>query len=136
MPIHPYFDNIDNIPWLNAQYEKSDPIAFKFFVDVPNVINAFGATEVCKGKKLASKIETTFHAHKLGEFYAVKAAEEISNLDGYFCHPKSNQPQNEIECRFQNEVERFGTNYWKAVLYKTLLYDTWYLDNLLRKSTR
>ena len=66
--LHPYFDDIENDPWLKAEVIVDNPVGIRFFVEKP-----FTWDDV-----KMKRVEHHFKLFKLGQLYSLYAAEELT----------------------------------------------------------
>ena len=68
--LHPYYDSIEDDPWLSCELIEADPPGARFFVEPFSDWDSVMASRVCN----------QFKTLELGKLYASQAGRELSNL--------------------------------------------------------
>lgn len=119
--IHPYFDDIDNIPWLDAYLIEQEPpcLIYKVSTDL-NISNT-----------LKKRIKKQFTVLKLSELYSIMAAEVISGLKYHLNKIATTEGTDGVR-RYLNEhyesYKEYQVNSWQTVAYKTLANNYWFCN--------
>jgi hypothetical protein len=71
--LHPYFDDIEDDPWLRADVIHTAPAALRFYVDPPAEWD----------DTITARVRLHFKIIGLGALYAAQAAEEMLNIRHY-----------------------------------------------------
>lgn len=117
--IHPYFDDIENIPWLDACLKEQDP---------PCIIYKVSA-DLDISDTLKQRIEKHFNSLKLSELYSIMAAEVISGLKHQLNRIASAEGANGVQKYLKDLYEsykEYNLNCWQTVAYKTLANSDWF----------
>lgn len=125
--IHPYFDNIDHIPWLSARVIQSGLSKFEFFVDMSVV----SATDI----NLAHRINNHFTKLHLAALYSDHAALAMSDNAKAFSDLYSSNGPTAIKAHLDREalsLKASHNNSWKAVMYQAASSDHWFLNGGFR----
>lgn len=114
-PLHPYYDNIDDVIWLKAVlFKKNEGIVVDFFVD-----------ETLKNDNLDiyEKALCHFNIYELNSIFAIEASREISeNLLSWKKNLAKWGKQEFIDFLNDNilSYEKSQKNTWKTALYRAL----------------
>ena len=117
--LHPYYDDVDDKPWLFARVVEDIPPAIVFFANPPNI------WPVVKQER----VRTHFRTFQLSALYSTHAAAELVNihldlmriavrsgLDNLRCHLAEQQESREVVAR----------NSWQGAMYKALSESDWF----------
>jgi 5-methylcytosine-specific restriction endonuclease McrA len=125
--INPYFNDLQEIPWLCG---KINPQQDEFIVEFSVDRNVF------ENSILYRRYTTFFNMLELNKLYMAHSAQELGGLKKRLIkiYHKSGGKEKVIE--YLNEcieLEEYPLNHWKIVLYKTLLTDEWFLEEWLAR---
>lgn len=119
--IHPYYDDIGELIWLEAEVVESLPVSMVF-----NVQDFSASNEV-----LHARIINHFKTLSLGKLYAVHAAEELENIRGALvklqASPDDDALRNYLQLQHDSCNER-NPNSWNTAMYSALLASDWFND--------
>jgi hypothetical protein len=119
VPLHPYFDVIDNVRWLGAEVVEVAPSALRFFVAPPS-----GWDEI-----LIKRVRTHFRLLELARLYASEAAEELLNvrqqLSIIFQVSGMHGVKEELQLR-AHSCTQVRANGWRAVSYGAWAMSDWF----------
>jgi 5-methylcytosine-specific restriction endonuclease McrA len=117
--IHPYFDDIENEPWLFAKIIEDNDIAIIFYVEKPEIWT----------DTLFKRVKRHFEIFNLNALYSAHAAEELINinyalikvykfagLDGVRDYLKE----------FWESSEKANKNSWKTAMFRALYENQWF----------
>ena len=113
-PVHLYFDNIPNEPWLFA--ELDDNLAVTYYTNCPDSWD-------CELRSRVQKHLTFYNLHKL---YSIHAGEEIADKLGMWKNLIDYGGTELLKLSIESEcksIEQNDINSWKAALYRGLLSD-------------
>lgn len=118
--LHPYYDDIDNVTWLKARVNRTNPVSLTFYVERP----------VSWDDLLFARVESHFDSFHLKNLYAVQAARRLSglkkNLNDIF---SSGAGSNGIVRYLLNEANSnaaVSLNSWETSMYRGLQNDAWF----------
>ncbi len=117
--LHPYYDDIGEMIWLNAKVVESFPVSILFS------INDFSASD----KVLHTRITNQFELLSLGKLYASHAAEELENIRGALTDLKDLADDSSLGKYLQlqfNSCFRRNPNSWNTAMYRALLSSEWF----------
>jgi len=116
--IHPYYDDIENIQWLSAHIERTNPVTFIYTVS-NNVLD----------QVLTSRLKKHMEVFHLYELYTSHAGEELSNiiyqLQGVFNHGGANAVKAHLKEHFESRFMN-NKNSWQTAMYKAMYEDGWF----------
>ncbi|WP_343657874.1 hypothetical protein [Chryseobacterium sp.] len=120
--LHPYFDDIDQHPWLAARIIEAVPASFTFYIEA--------APEW--SQELISRIEKHMEVLKLNDLFSFHAAEELSNirfrLHKLFRAGGSAPVRDHlIECLEGYEDAKI--NSWQTAIYRAMSESEWFHSN-------
>jgi hypothetical protein len=122
-PIHPYFDFLDDDPWLTAVVVPSAPAALLFQVSPPSHWTP----------TLARRVENHFDRFALAPLYSSAAATELSNIRGTLrmlldvggqSLGRTLVQQRLVESAASRREARI--NSWQTAMYTALAADPWF----------
>lgn len=120
--LHPYYDDIDNVTWLKARVNRTNPISLTFFVERPPSWDDL----------LFARVKSHFESFQLKNLYAVQSARRLSglkkNLHDIF---SSGAGANGILIYLQNEGNSnaaISLNSWETSMFKGLENDDWFCN--------
>lgn len=117
--IHPYFDNVENDRWLEADVIQVQPAALQFYVSAPGNWSPL----------LAERVQRHFRMLKLSYRYGVEAAREVVNLANLmadlFVRGGTDEIRNYLE-EMKQTHEAARTNSWQTAMYAALSASDWY----------
>ncbi len=116
--IHPYFDDIENDPWLDAKIIKSAPCSFKYYVNPPKHWTPL----------LKKRVKFHFEKLQLAKLYSTQAAVELTiirnQLEKLFVKGK------DTVLKFLTESSdtrsKASVNSWQAVFYRSASQTKWF----------
>lgn len=121
VPLHPYFEDIDEQQWLKAAVEQTTPAAFRFYVEP-----ADNWSEV-----LAARVRLHFDVLGLGRLYGSHAAEELLNIRHQLVELHAlggaDIVRAELEQRAQS-CEAARLNGWRTATYQAMAQSEWFCD--------
>lgn len=124
--IHPYYDEIDDVIWLNTELKENDEIVFVFKVKRP--------TEW--GDLLYERVKNHFQIYRLNQVYSVQAAVEFEGIKRLLIN-MYNRSGGETVKRFLKEYiesyEFVNLNSWKCSMYRALHENEWFYNAWLVK---
>lgn len=127
-PIHPYFDDIENEPWLYARIIEEEEIAIIFEVEKPDSWTAV----------MHDRVKNHFKLFKLNALYSVHAAEELRNNLGLLiniCNKTGPVGVNEMLKEFYESNERVHLNSWRTAMYRALYENQWFCEYWISRQT-
>lgn len=117
--IHPYYDDIGGVIWLNAEIIEREPVAVVF-----NVAEFSSADEI-----LHARITQQFELLGLGKLYSSHAAEELENINGVLTAlkrvPDRNALVDYLQLQYDSCFDRHP-NSWNTAMYRALLSSEWF----------
>lgn len=113
--LHPYYDDISSIRWLESEvlYASSEPPVFKFFVNK----DAVGMSET-----LFKRLEFQFDSLKIDELYSKLAASELSGIEYYL--KKHLKGEIEVKSYLNGMADSkllMNANSWQAAMYRSMV---------------
>lgn len=124
--LHPYYDNIENVLWLNAIVNKTTPVSLSFNVKPPASWDAL----------LTSRVTTHLDCFKLNILYATQSARRLSgmkyNLDKIH---SSGAAQAGIKRYLADEAASnaaINLNSWETAMFRALSEDDWFCSTGFR----
>lgn len=119
--LHPYFDDVDQDPWLKAEVVQGAPPAVVFFVDPPQ-----DWTPV-----LTARVRHHFAAFGLAGLYGVQAAAELREiayeLEGVSAAGGEDAVRAHLQRAAESRIRGGGkANHWRPVAYRALADSSWY----------
>ncbi|MEU4791396.1 hypothetical protein AB0F95_17005 [Micromonospora tulbaghiae] len=119
--LHPYFDYIEEDPWLQAEVRETNPPSVRFFVAPPESWT----------RTLTERANTHFRMFKLGRLYRIHAGEEISiirhDLQRIFDREGSKGVQVSL-ARSAESRRNARVNSWQTAAYTALRDSTWFCE--------
>lgn len=120
--LHPYFDNLDQVQWLQAEVIPGDPPAITFFVDDQAFTNTLDA----------ARVQNHFEVFDLHDLFASHAAQTVDELDarlpGLFKAGGGTAVRQHV-LELVQYLPHPPTNIWKRALYTALAANTWYCNS-------
>ena len=116
--LHPYYDDVENEPWIKASILRTSPLSFQYFVSPP-----IGWSQV-----LMARAQIHFDAFHLNELFSGHANQELRGSKKQLITLFNKDPEllrGHLKEGFESRLE-LGINSWQAVLYSTLLNDDWF----------
>ena len=117
--LHPYFDDVDQDPWLKAEVVQGPPPALVFFADPPQ----HWATD------LAARVRHHFKAFGLADLYGSQAAAELAEIAYELAQvheaggEQAVKEHLELAAKSRGKVNR---NHWRTAAYRALVGSSWY----------
>ncbi|MEU8332230.1 HNH endonuclease signature motif containing protein [Micromonospora arborensis] len=117
--LHPYFDNIDEDEWLQAEVLEGSPAALRFLVSPPEKWSQL----------MATRARCHFTEFDLDRLYAVQAADELAAIAGALQVQFDAAGQAGVESYLLDQADsRSATrrNHWTTAMYRALARSPWY----------
>ncbi|WP_157032191.1 HNH endonuclease [Kitasatospora cheerisanensis] len=119
--IHPYYDRIDDDPWLSAKVVHTAEPTLDFFVDPPDTWDQI----------TVSRVKHHFDLFELGRTFGTQANRLVSNIQygvekllrAVGSDAVREYLQEEAETRFKSQL-----NGWEGVTFLTLSEDDWFCE--------
>lgn len=118
--LHPYYDDIGDVQWLECIVNKTNPISFTF--KVRDIVGC--------DITLQKRIEKHFNVYKLQNLYSSKAAQEMSEIETKLKKLYTTIGIVAVKIFIQEEIESrsvSGVNNWRVVFYTGLFNSNWFL---------
>lgn len=118
---HPYYDDVQNEPWIKASLLPAEPFGFDYFVDCPDNWEQI--------KK--DRAENHFNSFKLNALFTAHANEEFRGAKRQLKNLYNQDPNQLIEHlkdAFTSRRDELGINSWQAVMYYSLLKNNWFIQ--------
>jgi hypothetical protein len=109
--IHPYFDDVENEPWLAAEIAVNNLVSVRFIVDAPRNWNALKT----------ARVEYHFSIFKLAALYAAHAAEELAGIRFQLNLIFDRGGQDAVRAHLAEQAdsrESSHVNSWQTAFYK------------------
>ncbi len=116
---HPYYDQIQDVDWLEARFEYVTPLVARFGVSAP------------EGWPLAPRAVKHMEVFKLARLYTTQAAVELVNVKGAFIRRRQAAGMDSLVAHIQEQRESFQTasrNSWRAALYGAMIEDSRFIE--------
>lgn len=117
--LHPYYDNIEEDNWLDAEVLKTSPPSIRFFVIKPESWDSV----------LFNRVKHHFDSLYLNKLYSNNAASELVGINKILKASYLSNDWNGVRFRLIEKSESWAEtniNSWQAVLYRTVGNDKWY----------
>lgn len=124
--MHPYFDNIENDPWLYADVVEVTPPALRFYVHPP--------TEWTED--LALRVRRHFKTFHLPVLYASQAAQELNNINYGLLQLFTEGGEREVKRHLEDQSvsrRKAHVNSWQTATYTALSGSHWFCKGGFRQ---
>ncbi|CAK7082513.1 hypothetical protein [Tissierella sp.] len=124
--IHPYYDEIDNVIWLNAKLKEEDDIVFIFEVLKPKGWNDL----------LYERVKNHFKIFDLNKLYSVQAAVEFEGMKRMLIKIYQRSGEEEVRNHLKECLESYeyvNLNSWKCGMYRALIESEWFYSDWLER---
>ncbi|MBL0147106.1 MAG: HNH endonuclease [Chitinophagaceae bacterium] len=124
--LHPYFDNIEDDDWLQAELIISEPIHFNFFVNNPG-----NWTEL-----LFERVCYHFNSYNLNNLFSSEAIDELNSMHLQLKNQFNNGAANLKDFLAETFESKLAVerNSWRTAMYKAMLNNDWFLNGCLGNS--
>lgn len=124
MLIHPYFDVVDNLPWLKCKVnEELWPITFSYEV-----------SEDITDPVLKSRLKYQFKLLNLGKLYADNATREFNKRVKSLVKEYNSDPSQNAMAFFDDNIESYqfeNANSWQTKMFEALKGSKWFIEDAL-----
>ncbi|MGM0867349.1 MAG: HNH endonuclease [Bacillota bacterium] len=124
MLIHPYFDDIRSVDWLQCSVDKGVwPITFSFEV-----------SDQISDTVLRSRIEHQFDLLNLGRLYADNSTREFNKRVKAMVKEYNSKPEEKALVFIKENIETYSydnPNSWQTKMFESLEKSDWFLDEAL-----
>lgn len=120
-PLHPYYDNIEGIPWLSATVQETRPATTSFFVSTPEDLDA----------TLAARIANHFDSLDLAELYTIEASDELTGIRYELATLLERAGSDAVAAHLTeraNSMQRGHLNWWRTAAYKAWASSAWFCE--------
>jgi hypothetical protein len=121
--LHPYFDDVENEPWLVGKVVEGVPPAVVFDARPPESWDA----------RLASRVKFHFQTFMLARLYAVEAAGELAGMEAHMGKIRKSNGPDAVRAHLLDAWESrraYQMNSWQTAFYKTVADSKWYCENV------
>lgn len=126
--IHPYYDEVDDVIWLNAILkEEDDDIVFIFGVSKPEKWDDL----------IYERVKNHFKIFGLNQLYSVQAAVEFEGIKRMLINISKRSGGEEVKSYLQeclDSYEYVSLNSWKCGMYRALIESDWFYCEWLAKN--
>lgn len=119
--LHPYFDNLDTIPWLRAGVIPGDPPGITYWVDHPSF----------ESRSDAVRVQNHFEVFELFELFVSHAAQTLDELNMRLPDLHMSGGAAAVRQYLLEEITYLvprPMNLWRRPLYGALAASRWYCD--------
>jgi len=124
MLIHPYFDDISSINWLECEVvNKTWPITFSFKV-----------SDLIENSVLRSRIYNQFQLLKLGRLYADNSTREFNKRVKSIVKEYNSDPEGKAQNFIEENIDTYkneNPNSWQTKMFESLKESEWFLEKAL-----
>lgn len=124
--IHPYYDEIDDVIWLNANLKEEDEIIFTFEVLKPEEWDDL----------LYERVKNHFKVFELNQLYSVQAAVEFEGIKRMLININNRSRGETVRNYLKECLESYkyvSLNSWKCGMYRALIKSDWFCSNWLER---
>lgn len=118
---HPYFDIVDNEPWIKAELNQTEPLSFQFSVErLPH----------WNDNKFNRSINH-FNAYSINELFSNEANRELFTRKFQFkelFNRNQNQLRDHINETYNSCLNSVGVLDWQTIMYRYLKDNDWFLQ--------
>lgn len=125
--IHPYYDEIDNVIWLNAKLKENDDIVFVFEVKKPDEWDDL----------LYNRVKNHFQIYELNHVYSVQAAVEFEGIKRMLINIYIRSGGETVKDHLKECLKSYGyvsLNSWKCSMYRALYENEWFYSDWLMRN--
>jgi|SRR6185312_337127 len=120
--LHPYYDDIEDVQWLDARIIQNPAPSVQFFVNPPSLWSAL----------LTARVQRHFDCFSINDLYCAQAGAELAELKHHFSKLHNDTGADGIR-KFLAEGEEgrqlINQNSWRVVMYRTLKNSTWFCES-------
>jgi hypothetical protein len=119
--LHPYFDNVEGVSWLQARIHHVVPVVVEFFA----------APTAAWDAVLAARVRKHFSLFKLGILYASHAAEQLVNQQAGLAKIYATSGKAGVQAHLNDQADTYRAaqlNSWQTACYTAMAGDEWYCD--------
>lgn len=124
MLIHPYFDKVEHLDWLNCEVVKNEwPITFTYAV-----------SDDIEDDTLKARIAYQFNLLKLDVLYADNATREFNKRVKTLVNEYNSQPENNALTFIEDNIESYkleNKNSWQTKMFEALKKSDWFQVEVL-----
>jgi 5-methylcytosine-specific restriction endonuclease McrA len=123
--LHPYYDNIENEPWLRAELKEIRPASVSFLVDPP----------ASWTPALADRVARHFRAFGLNRLYAIHAAQSLSGMQLRLSTLVGHGGAAAVRTHLADEAATWRAvhlNSWQVALHDCLVASNWFCSGGFR----
>jgi len=117
--LHPYYDDVDDEPWLCARVIEDNPPAMVFFADPPKIWPAVKQ----------ERVRTHFRTFELSALYSTHAAAELLNMHLDLMRIAARGDADDLRRHLieqKESREAVAKNSWQGAMYKALSESDWF----------
>jgi hypothetical protein len=119
--LHPYFDDIGSVSWLELSLRATRPVGFSYAIDRSCGLEG----------DLLDRLEFEFLELQLAQEYAFRAGEELAETDEHLVNLRRRFGRAALVehlSELANSVQGRPASMWKYVLFQTLSQSGWFVD--------
>ncbi|RNI30442.1 HNH endonuclease signature motif containing protein [Rufibacter latericius] len=121
---HPYFDKVDNISWISAELQKTEPLSFLYKVIKPEWWDDTIYDRAC----------CHFEGYNINQLFSNEADRELRGMQHQFkkLHSKDkNLLKAHLLETYDSCLNGLGILDWKTLMYQELSTNEWFLDGCI-----
>jgi hypothetical protein len=121
--LHPYFDDVEKVPWLVGAVVEGEPPAVVFDAQPPETLDT----------RLASRVKFHFKTFKLARLYAVEAAGELAGMKAHMKKVRESKGPAAVRDHLLDawgSRRAYQINSWQTAFYKALADSQWYCETV------
>ena len=123
--LHPYYDNIEHVPWLRAEHKETGAASVRFFVDPPSSWT----------QEFVGRVARHFRVFGLNKLYVSNAAQTISGLQFQLSRLAVSGSANSIRTNLTEQAESWRAvhrNSWQVAMFDCLAGSDWFCSGGFR----
>lgn len=117
--LHPYFDDVEDDRWLEADVVEVRPAALQFYVSAPAIWTPL----------LAERVQRHFKMLRLSYRYGLEAAREVVNLEKLLADLFAKGGADQVKNHLAEMAETYAAtraNSWQTAMYAALADSDWF----------